>query len=65
MRLQCAIVMVFVWTVIVPVESARAIDCQKFAVTAADGYANVRSAPHVKVDNVVAVLASGMYIEVI
>jgi hypothetical protein len=40
----------------VSVQPAPAIDCQKFAVTAADGYANVRSTPHVKVDNVVAAL---------
>ena len=65
MRLQCAIVMVFVWAVVGSVQPAPAIDCQKFAVTAADGYANVRSTPHVKVDNVVAALASRMSIEVI
>jgi hypothetical protein len=65
MRLQRALVMVFVLAVVVPVEPAPAIDCQKFAVTAADGYANVRSTLHVKVDNVVAALASGMSIEVI
>ena len=65
MRLQRVLVMVFLLALVVPVEPAPAIDCQKFAVTAADGYANVRSTPYVKVDNVVAALASGMSIEVI
>jgi hypothetical protein len=57
--------MVFGWAVVGSVQPAPTIDCQKFAVTAADGYANVRSTPHVKIDNVVAALASGMSIEVI
>jgi hypothetical protein len=65
MRLRRAIAMVFMLSVVVPAEPARAGNCQRFAVTAADGYANVRSTPRVKVDNVVAALASGMSIEVV
>jgi hypothetical protein len=38
-------------------------DCRRFAVTAADGYANVRAAARVLGENVVGVLASGMSIE--
>jgi hypothetical protein len=65
MSLQRAFVMGLVLAVLVPVQAMPAGDCRKFAVTAADGYANVRSTPRVKVDNVVAALASGMSIEVV
>ena len=42
---------------------ARGGDCQHFAVTSADGYANVRSTPRVESGNVVAVLPTGTPIE--
>jgi hypothetical protein len=40
-------------------------DCRRFAVTASDGYANVRANPRVQGDNLVGAVPSGMGVEVI
>ena len=45
------------------VQPALANSCQKWAVTATDGYTNVRSTTQVKVDNIVGTLATGAGIE--
>ncbi len=44
-------------------QPAFANSCQKWAVTAADGYANVRSTAQVKEENIVGTLATGTGIE--
>ena len=62
-RLAAAITLFL--ALVLPGEPVCAGECRKFMVTAADGYANVRSHPQVKSNNVVAALPSGTGIEII